>query len=60
MAHSLKGVASTIGATELRETAVEIEVTLKQGLIPSDADIQKLSKHLGKTIESAKYWLAVH
>jgi len=56
-AHSLKGVAATIGAVELRAIAVEIEAKLKQGELPDDQEIQRLVNRLEAAVKSAKYWL---
>ncbi|MGY2573417.1 Hpt domain-containing protein [Vibrio sp. C8] len=56
-AHSLKGVASTIGANELRIIAIDIEAKLKQEKMPTDEEIQNLAKSLDETVKSAQFWL---
>ncbi len=55
-AHSLKGVASTVGAKDLRTVAVEIEAKLKDGLKPSKEELYSLARELEETITGAKYW----
>ncbi|WP_180980138.1 Hpt domain-containing protein [Vibrio diazotrophicus] len=56
-AHSLKGVAGTIGANELRIIAIDIEAKLKREEIPTDEEIQNLTKSLDETVKSAQFWL---
>ncbi|PNI03964.1 Hpt domain-containing protein [Vibrio diazotrophicus] len=56
-AHSLKGVAGTIGANELRIIAIDIEAKLKREEIPTDEEIQNLAKSLDETVKSAQFWL---
>lgn len=56
-AHSLKGVAGTIGANELRIIAIDIEAKLKREEIPTDEEIQALTTSLDETVKSAQFWL---
>ncbi|PNI03124.1 Hpt domain-containing protein [Vibrio diazotrophicus] len=56
-AHSLKGVAGTIGANELRIIAIDVEAKLKREEIPTDEEIQNLAKSLDETVKSAQFWL---
>ncbi len=56
-AHSLKGVAGTIGANELRVIAIDIEAKLKQEEVPTEAEIQDLGQCLDQTVKSAQFWL---
>ncbi|WP_165310696.1 Hpt domain-containing protein [Vibrio ziniensis] len=56
-AHSLKGVAGTIGANELKIIAIEIEAKLKKEQVPTDAEITNLEKCLDETVKSAQFWL---
>ncbi|CAM4430653.1 Hpt domain-containing protein [Vibrio agarivorans] len=53
-AHSLKGVAASVGAMPLREIATVIEANIKQGRVTSAKELEQLALHLSQTIESAK------
>ncbi|NIY92684.1 Hpt domain-containing protein [Vibrio diazotrophicus] len=55
--HSLKSVAGTIGATELRMIAMEIEAKLKREEMPSEKEIQELANCLNESVKSAQFWL---
>lgn len=55
-AHSLKGVAASIGASPLKEIATIIEANIKQGRVTSEAELDKLAKYLAQTVESAKQY----
>lgn len=55
-AHSLKGVAASIGASPLKEIATIIEANIKQGRVTSEAELDQLAKYLAQTVESAKQY----
>lgn len=57
--HSLKGVASSLGAKGLKEIATDIELKLKQGGTPSGGELQSLAKQLQQTLASARHWLSL-
>jgi PAS domain S-box-containing protein len=50
-AHSLKGVAATLGATELAAAARELEVKLREGGLPGDAALHPLVAQIARTLE---------
>ncbi len=57
MVHSLKGVAGTVGASELRAMAIEVEAKLKQGEKPLSSDLDRLASYLEGAVNGAKYWI---
>ncbi len=57
MVHSLKGVAGTVGASELRSMAIEVEAKLKQGDKPTKSDLERLARELDGAVKGAKYWI---
>ncbi len=54
VAHSLKGVASSVGARTLHAHAALVEKKLKQGQSVSEIDVQRFDELLAMTIQSAK------
>lgn len=52
--HSLKGVASSLGAKGLKEIATAIEQTIRGGGTPSDMELKSLSQQLQQTLVSAQ------
>lgn len=56
-AHSLKGVAGSLGAMPLREIATEIEIALKQSEPVSEAQLSTLSEALADAISATKEYL---
>ena len=57
--HSLKGVASSLGAKGLKEIATDIELKLKRGGTPSGGELQSLAKQLQQTLASARSLLSL-
>ncbi|PMH40606.1 hypothetical protein BCU68_16235 [Vibrio sp. 10N.286.49.B3] len=57
-AHSLKGVSSTLGAEQLKLTASDIEITLKNGQPVTAEQISCLADDLAKTMDAVKVYLA--
>jgi PAS domain S-box-containing protein len=51
VAHSLKGVAATLGATELAAAARALEQLLREGAAPGDAALRPLLAELARTLE---------
>lgn len=56
--HSLKGVASSLGARGLKQIAMDLEQTIRQGGTPATAELQNLSEQLQQTLASARSLLA--
>ncbi len=55
--HSLKGVAGTVGADELRADVIGVEAKLKRGEKPPISDLERLAKSLEGAVKGAKYWI---
>ncbi|NVC63630.1 Hpt domain-containing protein [Vibrio sp. 05-20-BW147] len=52
--HSLKGVAASLGANELKVVSMEIEMAMKEGSEPTEQQLETLKSSLAKTIEYAQ------
>lgn len=57
-AHSLKGVAGSLGAMPLRDIATDIEATLKQSKPISEVQLGALSEALADAISATKEYLS--
>ncbi|ELV8719573.1 Hpt domain-containing protein [Vibrio vulnificus] len=51
--HSLKGVAASLGADDLRKVAMEIESSMKHGHEPTEQQLQQLKECIDKTVAYA-------
>jgi HPt (histidine-containing phosphotransfer) domain-containing protein len=51
VAHSLKGVAATLGATELAEAARAVENRLREGAPAGDEAVQRHAADLARALE---------
>lgn len=56
-AHALKGVAASVGATELSRLAARIEADASQGTAPASAHVSMLDGTLQATLRSLSTWL---
>lgn len=54
IAHSLKGVAASLGAEALKTISMEIEMAMKEGREPTAQQLETLKASLAKTIEYAQ------
>jgi HPt (histidine-containing phosphotransfer) domain-containing protein len=54
VAHSLKGVAASLGAELLRESAQQIETSLKNDVTPTEIQLEMLERQLFNAIEFAR------
>ncbi|MGX9417313.1 Hpt domain-containing protein [Vibrio sp. WJH972] len=57
VAHSLKGVAASIGAKLLKENAMQMEAMLKRGIKPTDTQIEVLELRLRNAIIFARNYV---
>ncbi|ENO1173097.1 Hpt domain-containing protein [Vibrio vulnificus] len=51
--HSLKGVAASLGADDLRKVAMEIESSMKHGHEPTEQQLQQLKECIDRTVAYA-------
>jgi HPt (histidine-containing phosphotransfer) domain-containing protein len=56
-AHSLKGVAASLGASELSRLAACIEADASYGSVPAAALVSTLDGTIGATLRSLSTWL---
>lgn len=58
VSHSLKSVATTLGAQQLKNTAANIESKLHSGLIPNEMELENLTTYLAQTTQEVEQHLA--
>lgn len=56
-AHTLKGIAGNLGAVALMQTALDVEMALKNGETPTEPQLTALFSSLADAIESARFYL---
>jgi len=52
IAHTLKGVAGTLGAAGLAETATDVDSRFKQGTLPDDDQLVDLGKRIDEVVKA--------